>query len=224
MAKRYTDTEKWKKGFIKSLPPEYKLFFLFLLDECDHAGIWHIEMEIAEVRLGVKLSLEKIRGLFKERVVEFDGGTKLFIPDFIDFQYGELNPKNKVHKSVIEKLKKYNLKGHGRGLQAPMDKDKEMDKDKQGPIGSEKTKEIAGIVWNDQIWREQVCMGNNIPTDHLRLWMAKFNASVMNDTIHDFGPGTYKKMFQGWVSLQKSKGVTVGENPSTGSPALKTLQ
>jgi hypothetical protein len=80
--------------------------------------------------LGVKLSLEKIRGLFSERVVEFDGGTKLFIPDFIEFQYGTLNPANKVHRSVLDKLKKYGLEGHTRGLEAPIDKDKEKDKDK----------------------------------------------------------------------------------------------
>ena len=90
MAKRFTDTDKWKKTFIKSLPAEYKLFWLFILDECDHAGIWHVELEVAEARLGIKLSLEKIRGLFKERVVEFDNGTKMFLPDFVEFQYGNL--------------------------------------------------------------------------------------------------------------------------------------
>jgi hypothetical protein len=54
MAKRYTDSEKWKKDFIKTLPAEYKLFWLYLLDECDNAGIWHVELDIAEMRLGFK--------------------------------------------------------------------------------------------------------------------------------------------------------------------------
>lgn len=162
MAKRYTDTDKWKKSFIKSLPSEYKLFWLFILDECDHAGIWHMETDVAEMRLGVKLSLEKIRGLFKGKVVEFDGGTKLFIPDFIEFQYGELKPENKVHKSVIDRLEKYQLMGHARGLQAPMDKDKEMDKDKdRGGVGgnweSEANRkrpllECLGLALNDDGW------------------------------------------------------------------------
>ena len=32
-----------------------------------------------------------------------------FIPYFIEFQYGILNENVQTHKSVIEKLKKYNL-------------------------------------------------------------------------------------------------------------------
>lgn len=125
MAKRYTDSEKWKKDFIKTLPTEYKLFWLYLLDECDHAGIWHVELDIAEIRLGFKLSLQKIRGLFNGKVVEFDNGAKWFIPDFISFQYGQLDVKNKAHKSVIEKLERYVKKGLPRVIQDPMDKDKD---------------------------------------------------------------------------------------------------
>lgn len=127
MAKRFTDTDKWKKQFIKNLPPEYKLFWVFLLDECDHAGIWHVEMEIAEIRLGIKLSIQKIRGLFKERVVEFDNGSKLFVPDFVRFQYGVLSESNKAHKSVINILSKYNLMGLVCPLEGAKDKDKDKD-------------------------------------------------------------------------------------------------
>jgi hypothetical protein len=130
MSKRLTDTDKWKKPFIKSLPVEYKIFWLFLLDECDHAGIWHTELDIAEARLGIKLSLEKIRGLFKGKVVEFDSGNKMFVPDFVQFQYGILNPENKAHRSVINILDRYNLMEHVSPFQRAKDKDKELDKDK----------------------------------------------------------------------------------------------
>jgi hypothetical protein len=130
MSKRFTDTDKWKKPFIKSLPAEYKIFWLFLLDECDHAGIWHVELDIAEARLGIKLSLEKIRGLFNGKVVEFDSGNKLFVPDFVQFQYGILNPENKAHRSVINILNRYNLMEHVSPFQRAKDKDKELDKDK----------------------------------------------------------------------------------------------
>lgn len=137
MAKRYTDTDKWKKPFIKSLPLEYKAFFLYLLDECDHAGIWHVEIEVAAARLGTNLSLDKALKLYKDRVFEFDNKTKWFVLDFVKFQYGVLDIKNKVHKSVADKLGNYNLliylenenKGLPRGLQDPKDKDKEKDKD-----------------------------------------------------------------------------------------------
>lgn len=143
MAKRFTDTDKWKKTFIKSLPTEYKLFWIFILDDCDNAGIWHVELEVAEARLGIKLSIEKIRGFFKERIVEFDGGTKMFVPDFVQFQYGSLNDKNNAHKSVIEKLSRYNLQHLISPSRGAMDKDKEMDKDKDVLFPIEKCLEIA---------------------------------------------------------------------------------
>lgn len=138
MAKRFTDTDKWKKTFIKGLPAEYKLFWLYLLDECDHAGIWHVEFDLATVRLGVKLSTEKARGLFNNRVVAFDNGTKWFIPDFITFQYGKLNPANRAHKSVLQQLTKYDLLKEHKPLISPlqgckdMDMDKDMDKEEGG--------------------------------------------------------------------------------------------
>lgn len=143
MAKRFSDTEKWKKQFIKGLPLEYKVFWLFLLDECDSAGIWHVEPEIAEIRLGTKLSMEKARGLFGERVVEFDNKTKWFLPGFIAFQYVSLNSENKALKDVIIRLEKYDLVkfitknqkqqkgGSEGGLNPPMDTDKDKDKEKE---------------------------------------------------------------------------------------------
>lgn len=132
MAKRMTDTEKWKKPFFKSLPAEYKLFWIYLTDDINHAGIWEVDKEIAELRLGTKLSLDKALGLFKERVVVFDNGTKWFLPDFIKFQYGILNEGNKVHRSVIILLKKYNLLDDSRGLLAPKDKDKDSSSNLEG--------------------------------------------------------------------------------------------
>jgi len=130
MSKRLTDTDKWKKNFIKGLPVEYKLFWLYLLDEVDHAGIWHIEMDMAELRLGTKLSKEKAQGLFSEKVVVFDNGNKWFLPDFIKFQYGELNEKSKVHAAVFKILKKYNLLAHLKSIHTVSDTVKDKEKDK----------------------------------------------------------------------------------------------
>jgi hypothetical protein len=110
-----------------------------------------MDLEVAELRLGVKLSIEKIRGLFTDKVVEFDNGTKLFLPDFISFQYGILNEENRAHNSVINQLKKYNLLSYielksddhkplTSPLQGAMDKDKDMDKVKEEDCKGKKTK------------------------------------------------------------------------------------
>lgn len=124
MPKRLSDTDKWKKPFIRSLPVEYKLFWLYLLDDCDHAGVWHVDLEVAEIRLGTKLSIQKAQGFFSDKIVVLDNGTKWFIPDFIAFQYGEFNEKNKMYKSIIGVLNKYNLIPHLSSINGGKEKDK----------------------------------------------------------------------------------------------------
>jgi len=106
MAKRFTDTEKWKKKWIRNLSLEHKLFWMYLLDDCNHAGIWDVDMDVANIRLGTKLDEETILEEFSEKIASLDDGRKWFIPKFIEFQYdGELNPDNRAHASVIKHLK-----------------------------------------------------------------------------------------------------------------------
>lgn len=138
MAKRFTDTEKWRSPFMKTLPAEYRLLWLYIHDDCNHAGIWTLDLEVAELRLGYKLSKEKAMELFKDKIVELENGDKWFVRDFIEIQYGKLNLRNKVHTSVVKILEEYDLMDHVRGMDGPKekdkDKDKEKDKDKSTPV------------------------------------------------------------------------------------------
>lgn len=128
MAKRMTDTDKWKKRFIREMKPQHKLLWFYILDDCNHAGIWEVDMEVASLRIGFTITEDDIPQSFNDRVISFDNGDKWFIPEFIDFQYGELNPNSNVHKSVIALLQKYNLEGYMKGLQTLPEgvKDKDM--------------------------------------------------------------------------------------------------
>jgi hypothetical protein len=136
MAKRFTDTEKWKKPLIRNMKAAYKLLWLYILDECDHAGIWHVDIEVAQIKIGEKLDKDEAIKAFGKKIHVFDDGEKWFIPAFIDFQYGELNEKNRAHQSVLKKLSKYGLviKPLTSPLQGAkdMDMDKDMDKDEGG--------------------------------------------------------------------------------------------
>tara|TARA_R100001480_G_scaffold117432_1_gene116959 strand:- start:2583 stop:3254 length:672 start_codon:yes stop_codon:yes gene_type:complete len=131
MAKRMTDTDKWKKRFLRELKPQHKLLWFYILDDCNHAGIWDVDIEVASIRVGEELIYDMLPQAFLDKIVIFDNGDKWFIPDFIDFQYGELNPNSNVHKSVIALLEKYNLQGYVKGSQGvettPQDKDKDKD-------------------------------------------------------------------------------------------------
>jgi len=135
MAKRFTDTDKWKKKFIRGLNSPYKLLWFYILDDCDHAGIWHVDIDVAKIKIGAvideKIAVQKFAG----KILPFDNNEKWFIPDFIHFQYGELRENNRAHLSVINLLNKYELtkylEGASMGLVSPLEggKDKEQDKD-----------------------------------------------------------------------------------------------
>jgi len=140
MAKRFTDTNKYKKPFIRSLQGPYKVLWDYLYHECDHAGIWIVDFEIAQIYIGSDLPVNYLDALKffnsdEKRIIEIDDCKKWFIPSFIDFQYGELNPQNRAHNSVISILKRYNLYEENKGLIRPLngakDKDKDKDKDKE---------------------------------------------------------------------------------------------
>lgn len=109
MAKRFTDTEKWKKSFLRGLNGAYKLLWLYILDDCDMAGIWHVDMEVARIKTGEQVDGATALRVFADRVVPLDDGKKWFVRDFIFFQYGELKETNRMHLSVINILKKHNI-------------------------------------------------------------------------------------------------------------------
>jgi hypothetical protein len=114
MAKRFTDTEKWKKGFVRNLPPAYKLLWLYMLDDCDNAGVWQVEVEVASIRVGAKLNEKEALKLFGNNVISFDEGSKWFVKEFVKFQQGvshiaELNSNSNPHKSILRIVEQYKL-------------------------------------------------------------------------------------------------------------------
>ena len=145
MSKRFTDTNKYKKPFIRGLQGAYKILWDYLYHECDHAGIWIVDFEVAQMYVGkdMKVNREDALKYFnagETRVIEFDKGSRWFIPSFIEFQYGELRETNRVHNSVLLSLKKHNLILYLSPLQGATegakDKDKEKEKDKDLERGS----------------------------------------------------------------------------------------
>jgi hypothetical protein len=135
MAKRFTDTNKYKKPFIRGLQGAYKLLWDYLYHDCDHAGIWIVDFEIAQLYIGNDMPVNKADALKffnaeEKRIIEIDGGKKWFIKPFIEFQYGILDEANRVHNSVIKELQRHNVnKGLISSLQGAKDKDKDKDKD-----------------------------------------------------------------------------------------------
>lgn len=142
MAKRFIDTDLFKKQFVRHLKSAYKLFWIYVTTDCNHAGIWECDFDVARIRTGLKVDRETAKKVFKEKIVELDNGTKWFIPSFIEFQYGSLSDKNRAHTSIISILKRYDLiddtnslkplhKDPTSPLQGAKDKDKDKEKEQE---------------------------------------------------------------------------------------------
>lgn len=181
MAKRFTDTNKYKKPFLRGLQGAYKLLWDFLYHECDHAGVWIVDFAIAQIYVGADMPINyndaiNFFNAGETRIVEFEAGKKWFIPSFIEFQYGNLNPKNRAHSSVISILLKYNLLGQEKKI-SPLQgategcKDKDMVKDK------DKDKEIVLEVNKNNIngppFFEIMDTGNPVEIDRSKFFIPR---------------------------------------------------
>ena len=119
MAKRFTESGKWKKKWIRQLDPKYKLFWFYLLDNCDHAGVFDADIESASFHIGLEYTEEEVLEVFNRKIVPFKT-DKWFIPKFVEYQYGELNENNRAHLSVINILNKYKLLGANKPHRSPL--------------------------------------------------------------------------------------------------------
>ena len=115
MAKRLTETEKWKDRWYVGLSGEYKLAWNFCCDNCDHAGILEVFEPVCNAQIGFDIDWNDFVEQCAHRIEKIGDG-QYFLRAFVEFQYGELNPENRVHKSVLRRLEKKGLRS---ALEAP---------------------------------------------------------------------------------------------------------
>ena len=107
MAKRFTDTMKWNEDWYLDLSLIDKLFWIYICDNCDHAGIFKPNKRMFELLIGGDIDVQKFLNTVnqdKPRICVLGNG-RWFLAGFIEFQYGnKLNPNNRVHKSILNIL------------------------------------------------------------------------------------------------------------------------
>lgn len=136
MAKRFTDTEKFNDKWYRTLSLLHKVIWEYLLAECNHAGVLEkFDIALMSFKIGTQITIDDLKS-FGERIV-FVSDEVLFIPKFIKFQYGDLNPQNKVHASVLRELERWGIDTPSKPLASPIQgaKDKDKDKNKDKEIG-----------------------------------------------------------------------------------------
>lgn len=161
MAKRFTETGKWADPWFQDLKPAYKCAWSYILDNCDNAGIWVVNTKLLSFQVGEALTWIDLKETMGDRLVEFAPG-RVWVPKFIDFQYGKLTPACKPHQKVIFLLKGYGLwegyseklKGYTKGIdtleEEEEDQDKEEEKEKEEEGGPGETKPPALPVRSEE--------------------------------------------------------------------------
>ena len=140
MAKRFTSTDKWADPWFRKLSDKHKLFWQYILDNCNSAGIWNADLETAAYYIGHEIDLEDIKSAFNGRI-EVLNEQYWWLPKFPIFQYGRLSDGCKPHRPVIDLLKRFGLwervsKGFQKSIETLQDKDKEKEKETlEGGVG-----------------------------------------------------------------------------------------
>jgi hypothetical protein len=147
MAKRFTDKSKWDDEWYISLDNDCRIVWEYLLDRCDHAGIFKKNQKMINFCCNVEWDQQKLEEVFVDRIIDYV--SFYFIPKYLKFQYPKgLNSKKPAIVSVRNILKEKGLLFFVNGLygndylmiKEPLandciiikDKDKDKDKDKGG--------------------------------------------------------------------------------------------
>lgn len=99
--KRFTDTCKWDDPWFRGLPGVHKLVFLYIIDRCNNAGFWEIDMD--SMAFHTKLKQEHLDGALKGLIRGIkEASGWVWVRRFLRHQKNEpLNPGNPAHKQII---------------------------------------------------------------------------------------------------------------------------
>lgn len=204
MAKRFTDTDKWKDAWFTDLPSKYKLLWIFLLDDCNHAGIWKVNFKNACFFVGESLEPAEVKRILGERL-KVISDEYWFLPKFITFQYGILGDSI-PHQSVIRELERQGL---AKGYQTLKDKDK--DKDKERIEKREKNFYEKLIPFLPQYGKEMV-------RDFYDYWTEKSDGGLKMKFEMERTFALDKRLVR-WKKNEKINGHQKSEQPITAKPS-----
>ena len=107
MAKRFTDSEKWKDDWYISLSNDNKIIWQWLLDNCSHSGLCKRSISLLNIMCRVNIKeYELIDSMCGRVIIHRDFW---FIPKFIKFQYSTLLSNKPAIISVVKDAFYYDL-------------------------------------------------------------------------------------------------------------------
>jgi len=204
------------------LSAEHKIFWLYILDACDHAGVWEVNFRLAEFKTGIRFVKSELEETFSGRL-HFINEKYWFILKFIDFQYNGIKNDNvgKSVQAIVHKYKLWGLVGAGEGLVSPLagSKDKDIDKDSDidKEIDKEKSSEkkveqfpdmafVQAMELNEmEVERVGVYLKQKFTWLSLAEYWKSFSAKFDGSKFYQ-DRGQIISYFQNWLKNELSKG------------------
>lgn len=107
--KRFTETDKWRDKWFRRLEPMHKLAYLFILDNCDGAGVIEFDEDECSFNIGGTLDLCSFNIASTLKIAELPSG-KLWVKNFCEFQYPKgINSKWNVCANACKSIRKNKL-------------------------------------------------------------------------------------------------------------------
>ncbi len=107
MSKRFIDSGLFADSWFMQLKQDEKLLWIYLITNCDHAGIIELNVPLVSFLTGIA-DVEKTLRSFGDRMVNVRANY-YFLPGYIKFQYGELRETVNVQRSAIRRLEEFGL-------------------------------------------------------------------------------------------------------------------
>lgn len=107
--KRFTDADKWSDPWFRKLSWQAKLAYLYILDNCDAAGVWEPDWAAANFQIGSRIHWEDCLHEIGDRIV-WIGDARLRVVKFIRFQYGKLSKECRPHEKIFEAMERNGMK------------------------------------------------------------------------------------------------------------------
>ena len=105
--KRFIDTGFLDQKWIRKLPPEKKIFLIYLMLKCDNGGIIDLDIEDIEFWIGKKIG--GLNFLPENYLIPINDSGKYFMPKFIEWQYKDLSSQKFIVAQARQILGKHNL-------------------------------------------------------------------------------------------------------------------
>lgn len=202
--KRFTDVEIWDKEWFMELKPKHKCLVKYLFDKCDSSGMWKPNWKLASMQIGEDVSISDLKLIPANQYEIIDG--KIFLPDFISFQYGNLSKNSPAHKPIFKTIEKNNLSNRVFNRVSDTLQEKETEKEK------EEEKEIGGVGEIKQSapgWQMMKEFKKSFPDYHeepekdlaASLKIIYKIAHDLNITKHDSLNGSFEKIKLRWGEI-----------------------